>query len=139
MLRSSAAALRHHFADEGLAGFFPVRSALDAGCTVILNSDHPNGPAHPLEIIAAACTRRSDDTAVVDPTEAITVTQAVEMMTRRPYEVAGYSPLHGLVARGAPADLVALSEPLDRVPPQRLGDVAIRHTVVGGDVVWSAE
>lgn len=83
--------------------FCPLRSALDAGVRVALGSDWNATPGTrtrpyaPLRTIAAACRPRA---------QAIPAREALRLHTRAPAALVGHPSL-GLLARGAPADLIA--------------------------------
>jgi predicted amidohydrolase YtcJ len=109
----------HHWAGRtGRA--FPLRSLLDAGATLALGSDAPVSPLDPWNTIAAAVTRTRGDREPWHPEQRISVAEALAASTR------------STVAVGQPADLIVTdTDPLD-VAPDRLRNVAIAATLLGG-------
>jgi predicted amidohydrolase YtcJ len=115
----------HHWAGR-TARAFPLRSLLDAGATIALGSDAPVSPLDPWNTIAAAVTRTRGDREPWHPEQRITLAEALAASTR------------SSVAVGEPADLIVTDEdPLD-VAPDRLRDVVVAATLLGGRFTHNA-
>jgi predicted amidohydrolase YtcJ len=67
------------------------------------------------------------------------VEEALEMHTSAAAKAAGLEGLVGSLTPGKNADLVLLSRDPLRCPPEALKDIRVRMTMIGGEVVWSAE
>ena len=110
----------------------PLRAGVDAGLTVLLDSDFPCAPFDPLDAIRLATDRRGHDGETAHP-ERLTVTEAWRAYTTTAADVAGDDRL-GRIAVGARADLIALDEdPFD--PATDMARLAVRATIVDGTLV----
>jgi predicted amidohydrolase YtcJ len=105
-----------------------------AGVPLAFASDAPFGPLDPLRALRAAAGRRTAGGSRIGPAEALSGERALRALTTVAAACAG---LHrfgfGRIARGGPGAAVLLSE--DPCDPERLGDLALLATVIGGDVV----
>jgi len=118
---------------------FPNRSLLDAGSVVAFGTDWPIVSLSPLRGIGKAVTRQSLAGGVAFvPQQAITVNEALYA-----YTAAGAFACHregqeGSIKVGKLADLVVLdADPAD-VPPERITEISVLMTVLGGRVVHDA-
>ncbi|MCW2538533.1 MAG: Amidohydrolase 3 [Frankiales bacterium] len=122
--------------DEGQASaMVPLRSALDAGLTVLANSDCPSAPPAPLVGIQAAVNRRTSAGRPLDPAERITVVEAITMYTSAPAYAAGEEFSRGRLATGLLADLTVLAADPESVPAIDLAGIDVLATVVGGQLM----
>lgn len=118
----------------------PLGSALRAGVAVTLSSDAPVVSADWREAVIAAVERAQIDgmPRPGDP-EAVTVTDAIAMLTVNAARLDGGVSFKGRVRRGHVADLAVLSGPLpsaDRVT--QLRELSVDVTIVGGRIVHDA-
>lgn len=107
---------------------YPLRTLLDQGIPVTLGSDAPYGPVSPLDAIYGAVTRISASGRPVGRSQAIGTTEALVR------SVNNWSSLRA----GRRGDLTVLSEDPQFVLPERLRDITVRLTIIGGEVVWRA-
>ncbi|MBI2964792.1 MAG: amidohydrolase family protein, partial [Chloroflexi bacterium] len=107
---------------------YPLRRLLDEGIPVRIGSDAPYGPVSPLEAICGAVLRTSASGRPVGSSQAVGTTEALRLSLEH------WTPLR----RGAATDLAVLSEDPQSVTHERLRDVTVRLTVIGGEVVWRA-
>ena len=117
------------------------RSMLDAGAILAFGSDWPVAPLDPLLGIYAAVTRSTLDGKNPEgwiPDEKITGEQALRAYTTGSAFAAFEESEKGTIERGKLADIVVLSHDLFAVPPEKLKDVRVVLTVVGGNVVHNA-
>jgi predicted amidohydrolase YtcJ len=123
----------------------PVRSLLDLGIPVTVNTDFPNAPLDPARTLRAAVGRRTRAGAVLGAAEAVTARTAWSLATAGAAYAAFEEDKRGLVAPGYLADLVVLAaDPFD---PEGLGPDVVEATLAGGRPVhaagalagWSAE
>lgn len=124
---------------DGLRGFMPLRTALAAGIHVQINSDYPCSPLNPFVGIQAAVDRRTRDGLVIEQGEAVTVQQAVAMMTTAPAQTIDEADRAGCLRPGAFGDAIILDSDPFSVPAQRLSDVRVETTIVDGRVVYGRE
>jgi predicted amidohydrolase YtcJ len=118
------------FGQEETSRMLPVRSLLDLGIPVLLNTDFPNAPLDPLLTLRAAVDRRSRSGTVIGAAEAITAREAWSLATAGAAYGAFEDQTRGRIAPGYLADLVVLSaDPYDLAA---LGPDAVDGTVVGG-------
>ena len=131
-LRSEAEWLGERLGEERAPCTYPYRQLLDAGVVLAGSSDAPIEPPDVLAAITAAVTRHG-----FEPGQALTVAEAVEMYTvggataqQREHEA-------GRLVEGFRADLVVLSSDPTSGPPEKIADLEVGLTVVGGRVVHS--
>jgi len=121
---------------------YAFRSLLDAGARLAFGSDWFVAPATPLEGIYAAVTRRTLDGENPDgwfSGQKISVEQALVAYTRDAAYAAFEEDLKGTLEPGKLADLVVIDRDITKVPPEEIADVAVRTTVVGGNVVYASD
>lgn len=114
---------------------YPIGTLVRSGAHVSFGSDWPVSSHVPLEGIAVAVTRQTDDGQ--PPTgwiadERITVDDALTAYTAGTAHQAGHESEAGTITVGARADLVQLPEDVTRVPPRELGRVPVSATWVAG-------
>jgi predicted amidohydrolase YtcJ len=118
---------------------YPFHSFLDAGATLIFGSDWPVAPMDPLRAIDAAVTRRTIDGANPGgwiPEQKISVAEAVRASTVGPAYAEFAEASKGTLEPGKVADLVVLDGDPFAIPAERLADLHVRMTIVGGRIVF---
>jgi predicted amidohydrolase YtcJ len=126
---------------ERIKTTYAFRTFLDRGVRLALGSDWPVAPLSPILGIHAAVTRATIDGRNPGgwvPEQKITVEEAVRGYTAGSAYAEFTDAEKGTLAPGALADLVVLSEDIFAIPPERIRDVTIRTTIVGGRVVYDA-
>jgi predicted amidohydrolase YtcJ len=119
------------------AGFlYRGRSFLDAGVRLAGSSDRPVADGAPLRAIAFMVNRRSCSGQVIGPGEELTVTEALEAYTTHAAWACGAERWTGSITPGKAADFVVLATDPRHVPPERIPDIEIRATLVGGEVAY---
>lgn len=121
-----------------LKWLYRFRSLIDAGVVVAGSSDSPVVPNSPLAGIQAAVTRQAETGQAVLAEEAITVREALALYTTNAAYASLEEGIKGSIEPGKLADLVVLSDDPTRAPPDRIKDIKIEMTIVGGKVVWEA-
>ena len=117
------------------------KSMLNAGAVLAFGSDWPVAPLDPLLGIYAAVTRATLDGKNPGgwfPEQRLTVGEALRAYTLGAAYAAFEEKDKGTIAPGKLADVVVLSEDLFRIPPERIKDVHVEITLVGGRVVYKA-
>jgi hypothetical protein len=117
---------------------FPVRSLIAAGVPVAGSSDAPVTHYAPLFGIEQALTRRTMGGDVCGPDECVDLTTAIRLHTINGAFASFEEEFKGSLEVGKAADLVLLADDLSRVSVERLRDVEILMTVVGGEIVYEA-
>src|SRR5581483_505320 len=131
---------------DGFAAAFPASrdelyafaSWQQAGITVAGSSDAPVITASPLVGIRDAVLRRTAAGQVLGPGERLTARDALAMYTRAAAFAMHREDEIGSLEPGKLADFVVLdASPLD-VDPERIGDIQVLATVLGGTPVYQA-
>jgi predicted amidohydrolase YtcJ len=118
---------------------YAFRSLMDAHAMVVFGSDWPVAPAIPLEGIYAAVTRRTLDDKNPDgwyPEQKITVEQALRAYTIDAAYSSFDEKIKGSLEKGKLADFVVLTNNIFIISPEKIRDVSVLNTVVGGKVVF---
>ncbi|KAB8187114.1 amidohydrolase [Microbispora catharanthi] len=123
---------------ERSLGCYRQRSFLEAGIVVPGSSDCPVADGAPLLGIHDLVNRRTASGVPFTPTESLTVEQALRAYTIGSAYAAGEERHKGTLSRGKLADFVVLGDDLFAVAPERIKDVAVLATVVGGALVFDA-
>ena len=122
--------------DEREATQNPTRSLQEAGITVSHGSD--SAPYGPLLTIWTAVTRKGWEGKVYGPEEAVTVEEAIHLHTVAPAYFNFDEDVKGSIQTGMLADFVVLSEDILAVEPDRIRDLVVERTYVGGKEVYKA-
>ncbi len=117
----------------------PLASALRRRIPFAMHSDCPVTPVDPLMSIFTAATRRTREGRLLGPEQRIPVEAAVRAFTLDAAYLAFEEGWKGSLAPGKVADFVVLSGDPFAVPPDRLREIAVERTVVGGEDVYIRE
>lgn len=112
---------------------YPFKTLMDEGLVVASGSDCPVEPINPLLGIWAAVARKSF------PEEGLTVEEALRTYTLNAAYASFDEEKGGSIEVGKFADLTILSDDLLEVSPDRIKDVVVDMTIVGGKVVYARE
>jgi hypothetical protein len=124
---------------ERVTTTYAFRRFLDAGVRLALGSDWPVAPLSPMLAVYAAVTRATLDGRNPGgwvPAEKLTVDEALRAYTAGSAFAEFQEAQKGTVAPGMLADLVLLSEDILTVAPERIRDLTVRWTMVGGRIVY---
>jgi predicted amidohydrolase YtcJ len=113
----------------------PSRTLLNHGIRVSYGSD--GGPYGPLVALYAAVTRRGWDGRVYGPGEAVSVKDAIRLHTLEPAYFTFDEKTRGSLGVGKVADLVVLGQDPLTIAPERLREISIERTMVGGREIYS--
>lgn len=125
---------REYLAGERLEHNNPLRTPRRHGLLVAFGSD--NLPLDPLVGIEAAVTRRGRRGQVFGAEEAVTVEEAIRAYTRFPAHITFEEETKGSIEPGKLADMVILSDDLLNIEPERISDVRVEATILGGKIVY---
>ena len=123
---------------ERLKGSYAHRQLVDAGALVIFGSDWPVVTLNPFAGIDAAVNAKTLSGEVWLPAHSLTVVEALRAYTVSPPKAVHQESRLGTLEAGRLADIVVLLDDPLTIPPSRLGDVKVVHTIVGGKVVFTA-
>ena len=122
--------------ESQLPWLYRIKSPMKSGLTVAGSSDAPVVPNNPMVGIYAAVTRQAESGQVLLPEERVTVQQALELYTVNAAYASYEEKIKGSISPGKLADMVVLSEDPTKAPPEKLKDIKIEMTIIGGKVVW---
>ncbi len=123
-------------AKSQLPWLYRIRSPLESGVVMAGSSDTPVVPCNPLVGIYAAVTRLADSGQVLLPEEAISSQQALGLYTINAAYTSFEEDIKGSITPGKLADIVVLSDDPTHSPPERIKDIKVEMTIIGGQVVW---
>jgi hypothetical protein len=115
--------------DERLKRANAFRSILDQGIIVSGGSDTPVTRMNPLGGIHACVNHPLKE-------QRIDVCEAIEMFTINGAKTGFEEDIRGSIEPGKLADFVVLSQDPYRVPREKIGDIKVEMTIVGGQVVY---
>ncbi|MFJ8950790.1 amidohydrolase [Streptomyces sp. NPDC102381] len=115
---------------------YRMRSFLDAGVVLPGSTDAPVVAGSPILSIHDMVNRRTASGAPIAPHEAITAEQALHAYTVGSAHAVHEEHIKGTLRRGMLADFTVLDDDLLGVAPERIRDVGVVATVVGGEVVY---
>ena len=115
-----------------------ARSMLDLGIPVAGHSDAPVSAAEPLLRIQDMVTRTSAEGKVYGATQRISVAEALRVWTLGGAYAAFAEKHQGSIEPGKLADFVVLSKDPTTEKPERIKDIVVEQTFVGGKRVFEA-
>ncbi|MEJ7694065.1 amidohydrolase [Daejeonella sp.] len=124
---------------ERIKTTYAFKSFLDAGVVLAFGSDWFVAPPTPLEGIYAAVTRRTIDDKTPGgwvPEQKITVEQALKAYTSGAAFASFDETKKGMLKKGMLADFVILDEDITKIAPEKIRDVKVLKTILGGKVVY---
>jgi predicted amidohydrolase YtcJ len=130
--------LADRFWGEKAAGAYAFRSLWDSGAVVVNGSDAPVEELDPLAGIRAGVFRTIDERDAWHPDETLTVEQALIASTVTPAWLAGDERRRGSLVPGHLADLVVLDRDPVTASPEKLREIEVVATMVGGRWVHNA-
>lgn len=123
------------YGEERLRWMFAHRSFLDHGIRVAGASDHVPGPYEPLMAIQSMVTRKDYRGRVWGANQKITVPEALRICTLHGAYASFEEQSKGSITKGKLADFVVLGDDPHRVDPERIKEIKVVRTVVGGQTV----
>jgi predicted amidohydrolase YtcJ len=115
---------------------YRFKTFFDIGLTVAAGSDTPVVPDNPIMGIYAAVTRKTLGGHILSPEERISAGRALYMYTVAAAKASGEDTIKGSITPGKLADMVLLSEDPLKADPERLKDIKVHMTIIGGKIVW---
>ena len=114
------------------------RTLLDAGIPATAGSDFSPGPFAPLMGIQGMVTRTGWDGTTWGPNQRITVDEAIRVNTLNGAHASREESIKGSITEGKLADFVVLADDPHTVSPDKIKDIRIVRTVVGGATAYQA-
>lgn len=121
---------------------YAFRTFLDHGVRLALGTDWFVAPLNPMETVYAAVTRETLDGKNPRgwfPEQKLTVAETVEAYTMGSAYAEFQEKEKGSITAGKLADMVVLGDDIFSIPPDKIKDVKVWKTIVGGKVVYSAQ
>ena len=111
---------------------------IDAGITPAAGSDFSPGPFSPLMAIQGMVTRTGWNGETWGANQRITLEEALRVNTINGAYNSREEKIKGSITPGKLADFVVLADDLHTVAPEKIKDIKIVQTVVGGKTVYQA-
>ena len=128
--------IRDAIGAKRMQGAFPLKTLLEAGVKMAGGADAPGyWPVDPLRDIGAYVSRRMMWGEVLEPQEPLTVQQAFELHTTHAAFAGFEAAVKGTLEAGKLADMA--EDPFE-VPGERIKDIKVEMTVVGGEIKFQA-
>ncbi len=122
---------------ERLKGSYAFRQLLDAGALLCFGSDFPVVTLDPFAGIDAAVNARTLAGEIWLPSHSLTLEEALRAYTVSPPKAIHQENRLGTIEKGKLADLLILAaDPFD-MPTERIGEVRVWQTIVGGKIVYT--
>jgi len=128
----------HFYGEELMKRCMAFRSFLDAGIVVAAGSDFDPGPFDPRMGIQGMVTRTGWNGQTWGANQRITVEEALRVNTFNGAYNSHEEAIKGSITAGKLADFVVLAEDLFTVPHEKIKDIEIVRTVVGGSTAYQA-
>ena len=126
------------YGEELMKRCMAFRTLLDAGIAAAAGSDFSPGPFSPLMGIQGMVTRRGWDGTTWGANQRITVDEALRVNTINGAHASREERIKGSVTEGKLADFVVLADDPHTVSSERIKDIQVVRTVVGGATVYQA-
>jgi predicted amidohydrolase YtcJ len=128
----------HFYGEDLMKRSMAFRSFLDAGIPAAAGSDFSPGPFAPLMGIQGMVTRKGWDGETWGLNQRISVDEALRINTFNGAYASREEAIKGSITAGKLADFVVLADDLHTVDQNKIKDIAIVRTVVGGKTVYQA-
>ena len=127
-----------YYGEEMMKNCMAFRTLVDAGIYACAGSDFSPGPFAPLMGIQGMVTRRGWDGKAWGENQKISVSEALAVYTYNGAYASREEGLKGSITPGKLADYVVLGDDPHTVDVEKIKDIQIVRTVVGGDVSHQA-
>jgi predicted amidohydrolase YtcJ len=128
----------HFYGEDVMQHMTAFSSMIDAGIKPAAGSDFSPGPFAPLMAIQGMVTRTGWNGETWGANQKITLDEALRVNTLYGAYNAREEHLKGSITAGKLADFVVLADDFHTVPPDKIKDIKIVRTVVGGKPVYQA-
>ncbi|WHX98315.1 amidohydrolase [Neobacillus sp. DY30] len=121
---------------------YPFQSMLEAGVKIAFSSDAPatawSDPVNPFVGIKSAVTRKAYDGTDTGQDQKIDIETAITLYTRAAQEISGI-PYIGQLTPGYQADFIILDQDILEIDPEKIDEIRILETYMGGELVYQRE
>ena len=118
---------------------YPIRHILDEGVVLGFSTDAPATfwavPSDPFPGIKLAVTRTAADGTDCGRDQAVDAETAVRLYTAGAARAAGF-PDMGMLVPGYRADFAVLSDDILNIPPEKIDQIRVEETYIGGECVY---
>ena len=128
----------HFYGAEMMEHMMAYRMLIDAGVPVCAGSDFPPGPFAPLMGLQGMVTRKGWNGEVWGASQRITVMEGLHVLAANGAHASFEEDLKGTLTPGKLADMVVLDADPATIDPERIKDIRVQQTLVGGDVKYKA-
>jgi predicted amidohydrolase YtcJ len=128
-----------HIGRDRSSRTYAFRTFLDRGVRLALGTDWEVAPLDPMQTVYAAVTRATLDGKNPGgwfPEQKLTVPETIEAYTMGSAYAEFQDNVKGSITSGKLADLVVLSDDIFTIPPEKIRDVHVLKTVLGGRVIF---
>jgi hypothetical protein len=132
----AAPSLSKYWGSERARWVTPLRAYLDAGIPVSLGTDSPVVPYPPLWVLYHFITRDTISAGVMGEDQKVSREEALRAMTVGGAELTFEEDVKGTLEPGKLADLVVLEEDILTCAHERIRDMNVMLTMVGGKIVF---
>lgn len=126
-----------YYGKERARTMFAHKSFLDAGVRVAGSSDHPAGLHPPLLGVQCMVTRKTSFGDVIGRNQRISLEEAFKMYTVHAAYASFEEDIKGSLTPGRLADMVVLTEDPWSTDPDKISEIGIDMTIVGGNIAYS--
>jgi len=130
-----------HIGHDRSSRTYAFRTFLEHGVRLALGTDWEVAPLDPMQTVYAAVTRATLDGQNPSgwfPEQKLTVPEAIEAYTMGSAYAEFQDTVKGSITPGKLADLVVLSDDIFTIQPEKIRDVHMLKTILGGKVVFDA-
>ena len=130
-----------HIGHDRSSRTYAFRTFLDHGVRLSLGTDWEVAPLDPMQTVYAAVTRATLDGKNPGgwfPEQKLTVPETIEAYTMGSAYAEFQEQVKGSITPGKLADLVMLSDDIFTMQPEKIRDVHVLKTILGGKVVFDA-
>ena len=128
----------HFYGAEMMEHMMAYRMMIDAGVPVCAGSDFPPGPFAPLMGLQGMVTRKGWNGEVWGPSQKITVMEGLRVLAANGAHATFEEDIKGTLSPGKLADMVVLDGDPAAVDPEKIKDIRVQQTIVGGEVQYKA-
>jgi len=116
---------------------YVFKSMLKEGIKLVAGSDAPTEAMNPLFGIQTLVSRETAANEIFLPEERVSVEEAIQMYTLDAAYGAFEEDKKGSIESGKLADMIVLSANPYEIPPDKIGEIEVEMTIVGGKIVYS--
>ncbi len=128
----------HFYGAEMMEHMMAYRMMIDAGVPVCAGSDFPPGPFAPLMGLQGMVTRKGWNGEIWGASQKISVMEGLHVLSANGAHASFEEDLKGTLSPGKLADMVILDGDPAAVDPEKIKDIRVQQTLVGGDVKYKA-